>query len=83
MKETLIRSLGQEDPPLEEMGSILVWRMPWTEEPGGPDHGVTESDMYIAHVGPGIQGYNVSEAKCWVCAPSSNFLGECQRKFQK
>jgi len=33
------RSLGQED-PLEEgvaiYSSILVWRIPWTEEPGGP-----------------------------------------------
>ena len=35
-QKTLIQSLGQEDPLLEEMGSILVWRMPWTEEPGGP-----------------------------------------------
>ena len=33
-----VRSLGQED-PLEEgvatHSSILAWRMPWTEEPGG------------------------------------------------
>ena len=31
-------SLGQEDPPEEEMAtqsSILAWRIPWTEEPGG------------------------------------------------
>jgi len=33
-----IRSLGEEDPPEEEMtthSSILAWRIPWTEEPGG------------------------------------------------
>ena len=36
IQKTLIRSLGQEDPLLEKMGSILVWRSPWTEEPGGP-----------------------------------------------
>ena len=33
-----IRSLGQEDPLEEEMAthsSILAWRIPWTEEPGG------------------------------------------------
>ena len=33
-----IRSLGQEDPLEEEMSthsSILAWRIPWTEEPGG------------------------------------------------
>ena len=34
----LVRSLGQED-PLEEGieidSSILAWKIPWTEEPGG------------------------------------------------
>ena len=33
-----IRSLGQEDPLEEGMAtqsSILVWRIPWIEEPGG------------------------------------------------
>ena len=31
-------SLGQEDPLEEDMAtqsSILAWRIPWTEEPGG------------------------------------------------
>ena len=37
-QETRVRSLGQED--LLEKGmathsSILAWRSPWTEEPGG------------------------------------------------
>ena len=34
----LVRSLGQEDPLEKEMAthsSILAWRIPWTEEPGG------------------------------------------------
>ena len=38
MQETQIRSLGWEDPLEEEMAtysSILAWKMPWTEEPGG------------------------------------------------
>ena len=38
MQETQIRSLGGEDPLEEEMAthsSILAWRIPWTEEPGG------------------------------------------------
>ena len=38
MWETWVRSLGREDPLEEEMGihsSILAWRIPWTEEPGG------------------------------------------------
>ena len=38
MRETWIRSLGGEDPLEKEMAnysSILAWRIPWTEEPGG------------------------------------------------
>ena len=38
MRETWIRSLGWEDPLEKEMAthySILAWRIPWTEEPGG------------------------------------------------
>ena len=38
MQETQVRSLGWEDPLEKEMAthsSILVWRIPWTEEPGG------------------------------------------------
>ena len=33
-----VQSLGQEDPLEEEMAtlsSILAWKIPWTEEPGG------------------------------------------------
>ena len=36
--ETWVQSLGQEDPLEKEMAthsSILAWRTPWTEEPGG------------------------------------------------
>ena len=36
--QTWIQSLGQEDPLEEGMAthsSILAWRIPWTEEPGG------------------------------------------------
>ena len=39
MRETWVQSLGQEDPLEKEMAthsSILAWRIPWTEEPGGP-----------------------------------------------
>ena len=37
MRETWVRSLGQEDPLEKEMAthsSILAWTIPWTEEPG-------------------------------------------------
>jgi len=38
MLETLVQSLGWEDPLEKEMAthsSILAWRIPWTEEPSG------------------------------------------------
>ena len=37
-EEAQVRSLGQEDPLEEGMAtdsSILAWRIPWTEMPGG------------------------------------------------
>ena len=38
MWETWVQSLGQEDLLEKEMAtysSILAWRIPWTEKPGG------------------------------------------------
>ena len=38
MKETQVRSLGQEVPLEEEMAthsSILAWKIPWTEDSEG------------------------------------------------
>ena len=38
MQETWVRSLGVENPLEDGMAthsSILAWRIPWTEEPGG------------------------------------------------
>ena len=38
MRETQVRSLDREDALEKEMAtysSILVWSIPWTEEPGG------------------------------------------------
>ena len=43
MQETWVRSLGWEDPLEKGMAthsSILVWEIPWIEEPGGSVHGV-------------------------------------------
>ena len=37
-QEMWVRSLGQEDSLEEDIAthsSILAWRIPWTEEPGG------------------------------------------------
>ena len=38
MRETWVRSLGQEDSLEKEMAthsSTLAWKIPWMEEPGG------------------------------------------------
>ena len=38
VQETWVRSLGQEDSLVKRMAthsSILAWKMPWTQEPGG------------------------------------------------
>ena len=38
MQETWVQSLGREDPLEKGMAthaSILAWKIPWTEEPGG------------------------------------------------
>ena len=38
MQETRVPLLGQEDPMQKEItahSSILAWKIPWTEKPGG------------------------------------------------
>jgi len=38
VRETWVLSLGEEDPlkkGMATLSSILAWRIPWTEEPGG------------------------------------------------
>ena len=39
-QETQVQSLGQKDTLKKGMAtdsSILAWKIPWTEEPGGPE----------------------------------------------
>ena len=49
MWETWVQSLGQEYLLEKEMATrtnILAWKIPWTEEPGGPQSmGSQRSDM--------------------------------------
>ena len=52
--ETWVRSLGQEDPLEKGMtthSSILAWRIPWTEEPGGlcMTYGITRSQTRLSN----------------------------------
>ncbi|CAN0549905.1 unnamed protein product [Rangifer tarandus platyrhynchus] len=54
MWKTLVQSLGQEDlleKKLATHSSILAWRIPWTEEPGGLYivHGVVKSQTQLSN----------------------------------
>ena len=59
IQEKWVQSLGGKDPLEEEMAthsSILAWRIPWTEEPGGLQSMGSESDttehiigLYVKH----------------------------------
>ena len=51
-QETRVQSLSREDPLEEGMAtrsSILAWRIPWTEEPGGLQSDTTEVTQH-AHM---------------------------------
>ena len=50
--EMRVRSFGQEDPLKEEIAtqsSILAWRIPWTEEPGGLQSMGSQSQSQLKH----------------------------------
>ena len=51
MRETWVRSLGWEDPLEKEMATysrILAWRILWTEEPGGLQSTVSQSQTQLS-----------------------------------
>ena len=57
VQETRVQFLGQEDPLKKGMAthsSILVWKTPWTEEPGGGGgggssvHGVAKNQIRLS-----------------------------------
>ena len=53
MKETWVQSLGWKDSLEEGMAthsSILAWRIPWTEEPGGLSTHVTQQYIVTTSV---------------------------------
>ena len=53
MQETWVQFLGWEDPLEKGMAtqsSILAWKIPWTEEPGGlQSMGCKELETNLAH----------------------------------
>ena len=56
MREALVQSLGREDPLEKEMAtcsSILAWRIPLIEEPGGlQSMGVAKSQTQLSDYQP-------------------------------
>ena len=72
MQETWVRSLGREDPLEKGMAihsSILAWRIPWTEEPGGAQ------SMVLQRVGHDWAA-NTTRCYCsgnWVPGPQSTW----------
>ena len=61
----VIGSLGRAD-PLEErratLFSILAWRIPWTEGPGGPQ---SMGSQRIRHNRSNLEQYSAQHEKCW------------------
>ena len=81
-QETLVSSLGREDTLEKGMAthSRESWRIPWTEEPGGLVHGVTESGMTerliraYTHPWGGDMGKKRRKQRCWKELPPRNWL---------
>ena len=65
-KETWVQSLDGEDPLEKEMAthsSILAWRIPWTEEPGGLQSiGSQRVGHYLATKPPPIPWISLGKA---------------------
>ena len=52
MLEMQVWSLGREDPLEKDMAthsSILAWKIPWKEKPGGLVHGVAKSRTWLSN----------------------------------
>ena len=57
-----VQSLGREDPLEKEMAphcSILVWEIPWTEEPGGLQSMGSQSKTQLSMHTHRPSGYNL------------------------
>ena len=58
---TRVRSLGWEDPLEKAMAthsSILAWRIPWTEEPGGLQSMMSQSQTQLKRFGTHTHTHN-------------------------
>jgi len=85
IQETWVRFLGREDPLKKEMAthsSILAWRIPWTEEPGGLQFtGSQESDTNkrlkrVSIYSGIIKLHELREKEEYAATPSTLYRGE-------
>ena len=66
MQETWVRSLGWEDPLEKEIAthsSILAWRIPWAEEPGGLQSSVRKESDTTERLHPHLQHIGMDSRK--------------------
>ena len=67
MEDTWVRFLGQEDPLEKGMttcSSILAWRIPWTEEPGGlQSMGIAKSQTQLSDLTTTIHSFSLQGNK--------------------
>ena len=75
-----VRSLGRED-PLEEVmathSSIIAWRIPWTEEPGGLQSIESQSWTQLNRISPKTYHDHFvmyKNIKSLCCTPESNIV---------
>ena len=87
MQETLVQSLGREDPLEKGMATpsiVLVWRIPWTEEPGGlqstGSQNLTELKLFHFHKKRKRQHRNTAEEH-GVFLLSYNYFNVVQLQF--
>ena len=78
IQETWVRSLSWEDPLEKGMtthSSILAWRIPWTEEPGGLTvHGVAKSQIQLSDFHISIKLENTIHGRIEKSSSSNSFL---------
>ena len=68
MQETWVQSLGQEDPLEKGMAthsSILSWRIPWTEGPGGLQSMQSQRVRHDSVTSTSLQWYYVIRSVLW------------------
>ena len=75
-QETWVQSLGGEDPLEEEMAthcSILAWKIPWTEGPGG----LQSMGLWRARHKWALTAHSTRVTKIRICFRGDLFLGKC------